>query len=84
MSVLTIRNIDQELDRSIREQAKKQGKSLNSLVLESLREKLLSNPSKPGSHHDLDHLAGTWSEKDHASFQKAIRAFESIDTDIWK
>jgi hypothetical protein len=43
----------------------------------------------PGSagpllHHDLDHLAGTWSDSDLASFNRAVRPFEAIDPDIWK
>jgi len=35
-------------------------------------------------HNDLDHLAGTWSEKEYREFQKKIADFETIDEKYWK
>lgn len=35
-------------------------------------------------HTDLDHLAGTWSEKDFAEFQKRTADFEAVDEKMWK
>ncbi len=35
-------------------------------------------------HHDLDTLAGTWSEEDELAFRNATRSFEAIDEDMWK
>jgi len=35
-------------------------------------------------HNDLDHLAGTWSNKDYKEFQKKIKDFETIDATMWK
>jgi hypothetical protein len=34
--------------------------------------------------HDLDKLAGTWSEKDAEEFSLASAPFETIDEDLWK
>jgi nitronate monooxygenase len=34
-------------------------------------------------YHDLDHLAGTWSDKDYSEFQKKVADFEKIDKDLW-
>lgn len=84
MSILTIRNIDPELDRSIRKKAREKGTSMNSLVLETLKETIMPGSAGPRRHHDLDHLAGTWSDSDLASFNRAVRPFEAIDPDIWK
>jgi hypothetical protein len=36
------------------------------------------------TYRDLDHLAGTWSEKDLNEFQKNIGDMEKIDEEIWK
>ena len=57
MGLLTIRNLDPEVDRELRERARREGKSINALVQETLRAGLM--PSRQRSHHDLDALAGT-------------------------
>jgi hypothetical protein len=35
-------------------------------------------------HHDLDHLAGTWSDLDAAEFEQATAVFAKVDEDMWK
>ena len=35
-------------------------------------------------YHDLDHLAGTWSEKDLREFQKNVEDLEKVDKEIRK
>ena len=37
----------------------------------------------PISRHDLDHLMGTWEEKDVETFKQAIEPFEQIDRELW-
>lgn len=40
-------------------------------------------PKSPSvENHDLDPFIGTW--VDDPEFDKALKAFETIDTDIWK
>jgi hypothetical protein len=34
-------------------------------------------------YHDLDHLAGDWSDKDYSEFQKKAADFEKLDKDLW-
>jgi len=36
------------------------------------------------SHHDLDYLAGTWSEAEAEAFSHATVAFEKVDENLWK
>lgn len=36
------------------------------------------------THHDLDGLAGTWSEEEEAAFTRAAQSFETIDKEMWK
>ena len=35
-------------------------------------------------YNDLDHLAGTWSDKDYREFSQATADFEKIDKKLWK
>lgn len=38
---------------------------------------------KKTTYHDLDKLAGTWSEKDKRTFEKNVKAFDKIDQELW-
>ena len=37
-----------------------------------------------GYRHDLDHLAGTWSRKEAAAFESALREQRKIDPELWR
>jgi len=37
-----------------------------------------------GVYHDLDYLAGTWTEEDDIEFLKATENFNKIDEELWK
>mgnify|MGYP001614228294 CR=1 FL=1 len=66
---------------SLRRKARQVARSLNAVALEALTTGA-GLAGKPVIHHDLDHLAGTWLED--VAFDKAIRAHDTIDPDIWK
>lgn len=38
----------------------------------------------PKQYHDLDYLAGTWSEDDVNVFNEATEHFRGIDEELWK
>ena len=77
----TIRKVPRNVDEALRRRAKQAGKSLNQVLLESLRES--AGVSKEAArYNDLDDLAGTW--KNDKAFEEAIRSFEKIDQDDWK
>ncbi len=85
MSTITIRGIDETTARILKERAKKEGISVNAVLLKTLRESLgLEKKRRVDIHKDLDHLAGTWSGKDFAEFQKKIADFEIVDEKMWK
>lgn len=85
MSTITIRGIDETIAKILKERAKKEGISVNAVLLKTLRESLgLEKKRRKVIHNDLDHLAGTWSEKDFAEFQKRIADFETVDEKMWK
>jgi len=85
MSTITIRGIDETTAKTLKERAKKEGISVNAVLLKTLKESLgLEKKKRMVVHTDLDHLAGTWSEKDFSEFQKKIADFETVDKKIWK
>ena len=85
MSTITIRGIDETTAKTLKERAKKEGISVNAVLLKTLKESLgLEKKKRTVVHTDLDHLAGTWSEKDFSEFQKKIADFETVDKKIWK
>ncbi|MDN3514083.1 MAG: Arc family DNA-binding protein [Candidatus Brocadia sp.] len=85
MATMTIRGVDDEVAKLLKERAKSEGTSVNSLLLKMVKESLgIEKKSRIKLYHDLDHLAGTWSEKDLKEFQKNVEALEKIDKEIWK
>ena len=85
MSTITIRGIDEITAKILKEKAKKEGTSVNAGLLNTLKESLwLGKKKRTVVYTDLDHLAGTWSEKDFSEFQKKIADFEAVDEKMWK
>ena len=84
MSVMTVRGIDDTMAKVLKEKAKQDGTSVNSVLLKTLRESLgLKKKKRTVIYDDLDHLAGTWSEKDFLEFQEKIADFETVDKKMW-
>ena len=85
MGAITIRGIDETTARILKERARKEGTSVNAVLLKTLRESLgLEKRRRTVIYDDLDHLAGTWSEKDFIEFQKRIADFEVVDEKMWE
>lgn len=85
MGAITIRGLDNEIAKTLKKMAKREGTSMNSIVLGIVRKSLgLEKKKRTVIYTDLDHLAGTWDKKDYADFQKKIADFEKIDKNIWK
>lgn len=85
MKAMTLRGIDNSLERALRERAERASSSVNATILAILRESTgLARPSRRRAHHDLDHLAGTWSDADVREFGAAIDPLAQIDEELWK
>lgn len=80
---LTLRGCDEELARALKTTSTRRGLSINRLILETLRDRLLGEGSARRRHDDLDHLAGTWSEEEAAAFERATAGFEEVDASLW-
>lgn len=83
---ITIQDIDDVTVKWIDEEAKRRGISVESLIVELIykgvdaERELLQHPV----YHDLDSLAGTWSEEQAAEFLNAVADFEHVDEKLWQ
>lgn len=77
----TIRGIPTRVDKALRQQSRKAGRSLNQVAVDALA-RGLGVADEPALHHDLDTLAGTWA--DDADFDRAIKVQDQIDKALWK
>jgi predicted transcriptional regulator len=85
MKSITIRGIDSELDRAIKERASHNSQSVNQWLLQALK-KMTGTAKQPvyAHYHDLDELAGGWTARETREFFSNIEMFEKIDEDVWK
>lgn len=83
---ITLKNLDSLLFQKLKAEAKKQGKDLNTLLVQLLSKYFGFDKKKPGSggKNDLRRLAGTWSKKDYEEFMGNTSSFGEIDTQLWK
>jgi regulator of PEP synthase PpsR (kinase-PPPase family) len=84
MKAVTLRNIRPELARVIRRRAIQKGISINKAVIGLLEESLGLQPKRNmRTHHDLDELAGAWTKKEAAAFDKSLADQRKIESEIW-
>jgi len=86
MKAITIRGVESVVAEKLKQTAVKQNKSLNQLVLEFIKKNLGMVKEKKYSrdYDDLDHLFGTWNEKEFNAIQKKLTQERQIDQELWK
>lgn len=85
MPAMTLRGLDEEEAQRLREEARRQGISLNALLLRLIREAAgLTHRPWRVRHHDLDDLAGTWGEEEARRVLEALEDTERIDQGMWE
>jgi plasmid stability protein len=77
----TLRSIPKALDAALRRRAKDEGKSLNAMALQVLREGAGLTLERP-RRRQLSDLAGSWRED--PEFDRAIADQRRIDKALWK
>ena len=85
MKSITIRGIDDQTTELLKQRASNERKSMNQLLLETIKKSLgLADKKKfTAEYHDLDHLFGQWSEDEFAAIQGKISRERQIDQDLW-
>ena len=85
MNAITVRNLPPAVAKAVKEKARKEKLSLNKAIVRLLEEATGAEKGKKKViHHDLDHLAGTWSEAEYQEFMAALREQRQIDPEMWK
>ena len=85
MKTITVRGIEEDLAEKLKDIAKIEGKSVNQLILETLKKSWGFEKEKKFTkvHHDMDHLFGRWSKKEFERIQGKIDAERKIDAELW-
>lgn len=85
MNTLTIRNIPQPVEKSLRMIAQKSHKSLNKTVIELLSRStgVLKEEKKSKKKRDVLQVLTRWSDTEYKEFQKNTSSFTTIDEEIW-
>lgn len=77
----TIRGIPAAVDQSLRERAKRSGKSLNEAAVDALAEGV-GVAGKPRRRRDLSDIAGSW--RSDKAVETSLSEQDAIDEDLWK
>lgn len=86
MKNISLRGVDDELARQLQEGAKAEGKSVNQVVLETLRRRFGLDKARRFTrvYHDLDDLFGKWSQEEFERIQGRIEENRRIDPELWQ
>jgi hypothetical protein len=86
MGAITLRGLETSVKEKLKRAAKKEGKSVNQMVKDALKQHLGMIKDKKFTlvHHDLDHLFGRWSEQEFKRIQRKIDSEHKIDEELWR
>jgi len=86
MNSVTLRGVDSDLAEKLKATAKDQGKSINQLAIDLIKESLGLSKGKKYSrtYTDLDHLFGKWSDEEFNTIARIIEGERRIDPELWK
>ncbi|MFN8093174.1 MAG: hypothetical protein U0599_13330 [Vicinamibacteria bacterium] len=83
MNAITVRNLPPAVAKAVEEKARRDKLSLNKAIVRLLEE-ATGEASRRTLHHDLDHLAGSWSEEDERRLLEGQKEHRRIDPEMWK
>ena len=87
MKAITLRNLPSELERTVRKEAERRRISINKAVISLLERKAEAHKkakTKAREYDDLEALAGSWTKKEAAEFDRALAAQRTVDPELWK
>lgn len=87
MRQLSLRGFDKELERRLKELARREGVSLNKAAQILLRRGAgltETGPSSTAVGGALDQFIGRWSEAEERRFLESIAPCEAVDEALWK
>jgi hypothetical protein len=81
--VISLKDIPDEVVELIERKSAETGLSSDEAVIHLLRERVALERDRQQEHHDLDHLAGQWTEREALEFERGLAEDRTIDPDIW-
>ena len=87
MQQLSLRGFDKELERRIRELARREKISLNKAALTLMRRGagIVESPDASATVGEaLDSFIGRWSSRDERRLLDSIAACEAVDPELWR
>lgn len=86
MKSVTLRGVDSDTAEKLKATAKNQGKSINQLAIDLIKESLGLKKEKKYSRRytDLDDLFGRWSDDEFNYITGKIAQERQIDPELWK
>jgi hypothetical protein len=81
---ITIRDLDLVTLQRLESEARRRGVDVPTLARDVLRQAVPQVSPTSQVHHDLDSLAGTWSQADADAFEAAVADFRRVDQELWK
>lgn len=84
MASMSIRGLDEKLLAQLKRRAKREGSSLNSLVVRLLHGEKGEGIRPSATFNDLDALAGTWNSAQARAFERDTAPFREVDPALWK
>jgi hypothetical protein len=75
-----------ELGKRLQQRARERRLSLNRATIELLEEVLLADRKRPEGppFHDMDFLAGGWTEAEAREFDRALAEQRKIEKEMWR
>jgi plasmid stability protein len=85
MKAVTIRGVDPEVAEKLKLTAAQQGKSVNQLTIEIIKESLGMQKEKKHTrvYNDLDELFGQWDKAEFKKINAKIGKERRIDPELW-
>ena len=85
MKTMTVRGIDSALSEKMKQAANQEGKSVNQVVIDTIRRHfgMIKEKKFTAVYHDLDHIFGRWSQEDFDKIQGKIDTERKIDKELW-
>jgi hypothetical protein len=85
MANISVRGVDEQALRRLKQLARRRGISLNRLILEMLQGSGQAQAARGQlDHTDMDDLAGTWTAAEARQFEKDTATFRQIDETLWR
>ena len=85
MKTITVRGIDSILSEKLKQTAKEEGRSVNQVVIDTIKQRFGIKKEKIYTmvYHDLDYIFGRWSTEEFERIQGKIDKERKIDKKLW-